>query len=88
MNTLYHAPHPAPAPDAATQPKEATGARRDVRGRKADADEKKRHLDDVLDEALEETFPASDPVNVAQPDRTLKTAEGVAGKGKKKQERA
>ena len=27
----------------------------------------KRELDDVLEEGLEETFPASDPVNVTQP---------------------
>jgi hypothetical protein len=31
-----------------------------------DADEKHR-LDQALDEGLEETFPASDPVNVTQP---------------------
>ena len=27
----------------------------------------KRHLDDALEEGLEETFPGSDPVNVTQP---------------------
>ena len=27
----------------------------------------KRQLDDALEEGLEETFPASDPVNVIQP---------------------
>ena len=27
----------------------------------------KRRLDEALDEGLEETFPASDPVNVTQP---------------------
>ena len=32
----------------------------------ADSDEKRR-LDDALEEGLEETFPASDPVNVTQP---------------------
>jgi hypothetical protein len=31
-----------------------------------DADEKRR-LDEALEEGLEETFPASDPVNVIQP---------------------
>jgi len=31
------------------------------------AREDKRRLDDALDEGLEETFPASDPVNVTQP---------------------
>ncbi len=29
--------------------------------------EKKRQLDDALEEGLEETFPGSDPVNVTQP---------------------
>jgi len=29
--------------------------------------EKKRRLDDALEEGLEETFPGSDPVNVTQP---------------------
>ena len=30
-------------------------------------DPEKRLLDDALEEGLEETFPASDPVNVTQP---------------------
>jgi len=34
--------------------------------RSADREEKRR-LDDALEEGLEETFPASDPVNVTQP---------------------
>lgn len=34
-------------------------------GKKADAE--KRKLDEALDEGLEETFPASDPVSVTQP---------------------
>ena len=29
--------------------------------------EEKRRLDEALEEGLEETFPASDPVNVTQP---------------------
>ena len=33
----------------------------------ASSAEEKRRLDDVLAEGLEETFPASDPVNVTQP---------------------
>ncbi len=37
-------------------------------GRK-DRDEKRR-LDDALEEGLEETFPASDPVNVTRPPPT------------------
>ena len=35
-------------------------------GKPADQAEKRR-LDEALDEGLEETFPASDPVNIAQP---------------------
>ncbi|MGA9090059.1 MAG: hypothetical protein WB420_13230 [Bradyrhizobium sp.] len=30
-------------------------------------DPEKRQLDEALEEGLEETFPASDPVNVTQP---------------------
>ncbi|MEA2863635.1 MAG: hypothetical protein QOC84_1591 [Bradyrhizobium sp.] len=30
-------------------------------------DTEKRRLDEALDEGLQETFPASDPVNVTQP---------------------
>lgn len=33
-------------------------------------DVEKRRLDDALEEGLEETFPASDPVNVTQPPPT------------------
>jgi hypothetical protein len=33
----------------------------------AAAQEEKRRLDDALEEGLEETFPASDPVNITQP---------------------
>jgi hypothetical protein len=33
----------------------------------ADKNLEKRQLDDALEEGLEETFPASDPVNVTQP---------------------
>ena len=34
---------------------------------KPDDSAEKRRLDEALDEGLEETFPASDPVNVTQP---------------------
>jgi len=34
---------------------------------KSDDAEEKHRLDEALDEGLEETFPASDPVNVTQP---------------------
>jgi hypothetical protein len=37
------------------------------RAKPADAESKKRRLDEALEEGLEETFPASDPVNVTQP---------------------
>jgi hypothetical protein len=33
----------------------------------AEKSAEKRRLDDALEEGLEETFPASDPVNVTQP---------------------
>jgi hypothetical protein len=42
--------------------------KRPPRGKPADAkDAEKRSLDEALEEGLEETFPASDPVNVTQP---------------------
>ena len=45
-----------------------TGPRMTAPARNGLADrEEKRRLDDALDEGLEETFPASDPVNVTQP---------------------
>ena len=34
---------------------------------KNDKSAEKRRLDEALEEGLEETFPASDPVNVTQP---------------------
>jgi hypothetical protein len=34
---------------------------------KGGKDAEKRHLDDALEEGLEETFPGSDPVSVTQP---------------------
>jgi hypothetical protein len=34
---------------------------------KADKDAERRQLDEALQEGLEETFPASDPINVTQP---------------------
>jgi hypothetical protein len=38
------------------------------RSKPEDADSaEKRRLDEALEEGLEETFPASDPVNVTQP---------------------
>jgi hypothetical protein len=45
-----------------------TGPRRLVPTETSPADrDEKRRLDDALEEGLEETFPASDPVNVTQP---------------------
>ena len=43
--------------------------RRDSAVERAEATEKRR-LDEALEEGLEETFPASDPVNVTQPPPT------------------
>jgi hypothetical protein len=48
-----------------------TGPRTATRTDAGSADiEEKRRLDDALEEGLEETFPASDPVNVTQPPPT------------------
>jgi hypothetical protein len=44
-----------------------TGPRSDLKEAKAVKAREKRLLDQALDEGLEETFPASDPVNVTQP---------------------
>jgi hypothetical protein len=45
-----------------------TGPRRALpRDTEMPSTEEKRRLDDALEEGLEETFPASDPVNVTQP---------------------
>ena len=41
-----------------------TGSGSNPKGPKAT---EKRHLDEVLEEGLEETFPGSDPVSVTQP---------------------
>lgn len=48
---------------------EPNGAKdaKDVRDIKDVRDTEKRQLDQALEEGLEETFPASDPVNVTQP---------------------
>jgi hypothetical protein len=40
------------------------------RKREAELKEKKK-LDEALDEGLEETFPASDPVNLTQPPKSV-----------------
>jgi hypothetical protein len=48
-----------------------TASSPDARAKNSSADrEEKRRLDDALEEGLEETFPASDPVNVTQPPPT------------------
>ncbi len=46
-------------------------SRSDVaRDREAEEKSKKKEQDRALDQALEETFPGSDPVNVTQPPRS------------------
>jgi hypothetical protein len=44
-----------------------TGPRSDPKATKHPKGKEKRRLDRALEEGLEETFPASDPVNVTQP---------------------
>ena len=39
-------------------------------GEAARAEQRKKSLDDKLEEGLEETFPASDPVSIVQPPPT------------------
>ena len=34
---------------------------------KRESEERRKHEDEELDEALEESFPASDPVSISQP---------------------
>ena len=41
--------------------------------RAADEQKKRKHESDLLDEALKETFPASDPVSIAQAPSPRKT---------------
>jgi hypothetical protein len=41
-------------------------------------EEEKKHLDEELEEALEMTFPASDPIAVSRPDPPLKKKEEPA----------
>jgi hypothetical protein len=47
--------------------REATMARAGLEEAKSDKSAEQRRLDRALDEGLEETFPASDPVSVTQP---------------------
>jgi hypothetical protein len=49
-----------------TGPRTVSNPDADARNPSRDREEKRR-LDDALAEGLEETFPASDPVNVTQP---------------------
>jgi hypothetical protein len=52
---------PAKSPAWLARPEDVMTAPKDSR------DAEKRKLDEALEEGLEETFPASDPVNVTQP---------------------
>lgn len=44
--------------------------KKDDQSRANKADEKRKRLEEELDEGLEDTFPASDPVSVTEPART------------------
>ncbi len=62
--------------DAGTRQARDAGPRPEETSRK---EQEQRRLERALDEGLEETFPASDPVNVTQPRRTRpprRTAQG------------
>jgi nicotinate phosphoribosyltransferase len=48
------------------------------------ADSTQRKLDEILEEALEDTFPASDPVSVTEPAPTLPEDDFVADGDKAK----
>ncbi len=50
-------------PDAARFQRDKT----DRHGKRRGQDERRERLDDALERGLEDTFPASDPVSVAQP---------------------
>ena len=52
------------------QPKHQEGATLDKEER---ARKKRRHLSEKLDEALEDTFPGSDPVSISQPAPSAKS---------------
>jgi hypothetical protein len=48
-----------------------TDADKKPRDRKGDPDEERRRLlEESLEEGLEDSFPASDPINVTQPPKT------------------
>lgn len=44
-----------------------SGSKAKAPDKDSERNSEKRRLDEALEEGLEETFPASDPVNVAQP---------------------
>jgi hypothetical protein len=62
-----HASRPPDREVSMTGPHSAPKVPREPRDRKS---REKRQLDQALEEGLEETFPASDPVNVTQPPPT------------------
>ena len=51
-------------------------------------DKEKQHREDALDEALEESFPASDPIAVHDPSLDARPAPRTARKKKSKKTRA
>jgi hypothetical protein len=51
---------------------------------KSESPEVKKRLDRALEEGLEETFPASDPINVTQPPHSKEDREDKARSGAEK----
>ena len=73
--------HPSPedpAPDgwtaaqAVPERQEQRRHAKETQQQRREEEEEKKHLDEELEEALEMTFPASDPIAVSRPDPPLK----------------
>ena len=47
-------------------------AKKETQQQRREEEEEKKHLDEELEETLEMTFPASDPIAVSRPDPPLK----------------
>ena len=55
-------------------------AKKETQQQRREAEEEKKHLDEELEEALEMTFPASDPIAVSRPDPPLKKTKPLRDK--------